>query len=65
VEALQHPTWGRIVQFRMDALRAYKYPMVRQVKEGARVRLTEADICMNSKSEFYQPRTVRVNCGER
>ena len=34
--------------------------MVRQVNEGARVRLTEADICMNSKSEFHQPGIVRV-----
>ena len=56
--SIQHG--GRIVQFRMDALRAYKYPMVRQVNEGARVRLTEADICMNSKSEFHQPCIVRV-----
>ena len=51
---------GRKVEFKMDALRAYKYPMVRQVNEGARVRLTDADICMNSKSEFHQPGIVRV-----
>ena len=65
---LKSPMWkhcsiqhgGRIVQ-----LGVYKYSEARQVNKGARVRLTEADICMNSKSEFYQPRTVRVNCGER
>ena len=34
--------------------------MVRQVNEGARVRLQKADICMNSKSEFHQPGIVRV-----
>ena len=34
--------------------------MVRQVNEGARVRLTKADMCMNSKSEFHQPGIVRV-----
>ena len=44
----------------MDALRSVKYPMVRQVNEGARVRLTKAHICMNSKSEFHQPGIVRV-----
>ena len=43
----------------IEGLRAYKYPMVRQVNEGARVRLTDADICMNSKSEFHQPGIVR------
>ena len=56
--SIQHE--GRKVQFKMDALRAFKYPMVRQVNEGARVRLTEADVCMNSKSEFHQPGIVRV-----
>ena len=50
----------RKVAFKMDALRSFKYPMVRQVNEGARVRLQEADICMNSKSEFHQPGIVRV-----
>ena len=39
----------------MDALRSFKYPMVRQVNEGARVRLSKFDICVNSKSEFHQP----------
>ena len=56
--SIQHG--GRKVAFRMDALRSFKYPMVRQVNEGARVRLTKADICMNSKSEFHQPGIVRV-----
>ena len=46
---------GRKVAFKMDALQSFKYLMVRQVNEGARVRLTEADISMNSKSEFHQP----------
>ena len=55
---LQHG--GRLVNFKMDALRAFKYAMVRQVNEGARVRLTKADMCMNSKSEFHQPGIVRV-----
>ena len=56
--SIQHG--GRKVGFKMDALRSFKYPMVRQVNEGARVRLTKADICMNSKSEFHQPGIVRV-----
>ena len=48
------------MDFKMDALRSFKYPMLRQVNEGARVRLQEADICMNSKSEFHQAGIVRV-----
>ena len=55
---LQHG--GRLACFKMDALRSFRYAMVRQVNEGARVRLTKADICMNSKSEFHQPGIVRV-----
>ena len=55
---IQHE--GRTVNFKMEALRSFEYPMVRQVNEGARVRLSKADICMNSKSEFHQPGIVRV-----
>ena len=55
--SIQHG--GRIVQFKMDALRAYKYPMMRQVNEGARLRLSGADICIKLKSEFYQPGIVK------
>ena len=55
---IQHE--GRKVQFKMDALRSFRYPMVRQVNEGARVRLSDFDICMKSKSEFHQPGIVRV-----
>ena len=55
---IQHE--GRKVQFKMDALRSFRYPMVRQVNEGARVRLSDFDICMNSKSEFHQSGIVRV-----
>ena len=51
---------GQQVSFKMDALRSFKHPMVRQVNEGARIKLTKADICMNSRSEFHQPSIVRV-----
>ena len=34
--------------------------MVRQVNEGATVRLTKADNCMNSNYEFHQPGIVRI-----
>ena len=44
----------------MEALRSFKYSMVRQINEGARVRLSKADTCMNSKSEFLQPGIVCV-----
>ena len=55
---IQHE--GRIVLFGLDALRTIRYPMVRQVNEGGRVRLSEFDICMNLKSELHQPGIVRV-----
>ena len=55
---IQHE--GTKVKFRMDALRSFRYPMVRQVNEGTRVRLRKFNICMNSKSEVHQPGIVRV-----
>ena len=51
---------GRVAIFKMDALRPSKYPMVRQVNEGARIKVYKTDICMNSKSEFHQPSIVRT-----
>ena len=51
---------GDKVKFKMDALRGFKYPMVRQVNEGARLRISKSNICMNSRSEFHQPAIVRV-----
>ena len=48
------------MNFKMDALRLFKYPMVRQVNKGARVRLSKAEINMNSKSEFHHPGIVHV-----
>ena len=56
--SIQHG--GKKVAFKIDALESFRYPMVRHVVEGARVRLTEADTCMNSKSEFHQQGKVRV-----
>ena len=32
-----------------------------EANEGAKVGLSKADICMNSKSKFHQPRIVPVN----
>ena len=49
--SIQHR--GNKVDFKMDALRSFNYPILRLVNEGARVRLQEADICMNSNSEFH------------
>ena len=56
---LIHPE-GRQVNFKMDALRPLKFPMVRQVNKGDRVRLTKAEIFKNSKYEFHQPGIVRI-----
>ena len=41
---IQHD--DRKVQFKMDALRPFRYPIVNQVNEGARVRDSKSDICM-------------------
>ena len=51
---------GRKVNFKMDVLKTFKHPLVRQNDEGVRVKCSKADILMNSKSEFYQPGIVRV-----
>ena len=48
--SIQHG--GRKVYFKMDALRSFKFPMVRQVNEGARVRLQKADICIIPRVNF-------------
>ena len=50
----------KIVKFKMSALRSFRYQMVRQVNEGARVWVSKADICINSKSDFHQPGVVRI-----
>ena len=51
---------GRKVHFRMDILKTFKYPLMRQNDEGVRVKCSKADILMNSRSEFHQPGIVRV-----
>ena len=44
----------------MICLKSFKTAFLRQINEGVRIACCEADICMNSKSEFHQPSIVRV-----
>jgi hypothetical protein len=46
--------------FKMDLLGIYKGCLQRQVAEGVEIRKSDADIIMNSKSQWEQPPIVRV-----
>ena len=49
----------RKVNFKMNVLKTFKHPLVRQNDEGVIVKFSRADILMNSKSEFHQLGIVR------
>ena len=51
---------SKLVKFRMVCLKSFKTALMRQINEGVRIACSRADICMNSKAEFYQPSIVRV-----
>ena len=48
------------VEFSMKVLGSFQSAMARQVNEGVRIKRSEADCLMNSKSEFHQHPVVRV-----
>ena len=51
---------GRVVDFKMTCLKSFKSSFIRQTNEGVRIVSSEADICMNSRTEFHQPSIIRV-----
>ena len=51
---------GEHVEFSMEVLQSFHSSMARQVNEGVRIKRSEADCLMNSKSEFHQHPVVRV-----
>ena len=51
---------GLKVKFKMICLKSFKTAFLRQINEGVRIACCEADMCMNSKSEFHQPSIVRL-----
>ena len=51
---------GQKVKLKMICLKSFETAFLRQINEGVRIAFCEADICMNSKSEFHQPSIVRV-----
>ena len=55
---LQHG--GLKVKFKMVCLKSFKTAFMRHINEGFRIACCQADICMNSKSEYQQPSIVRV-----
>ena len=48
------------VEFSMKVLGSFHSAMARQVNEGVRIKRSQADCLMNSKSEFHQHPVVRV-----
>ena len=46
--------------FTMKVLRSFSSCLERQVNEGVRITLSQAEEIMNSKKEFHQPPIVRV-----
>ena len=51
---------GLKVKFKMICLKSFKTAFLRQINEGVRIACCEADMFMNSKSEFHQPSIVKV-----
>ena len=48
------------VQFKVDVIRSYNKPLERQVREGVEIYNIDADIIMNSKIDYFQPRLRRL-----
>ena len=56
-----HPTdAGNPDIFRCSVVKTFKKPMYRQITEGVKIRNSQADILMNSRDEWIQPATVRL-----
>ena len=52
---------GRVnVKFSMKVSNRFRDPLTRQVNEGVRINRCEADITLNSKSEWHGPATARL-----
>ena len=56
---------GRLdVRYSMNVVRTFKEPLTRQVNEAVRMTRCEADVCLNSKSEWHSPVIVRLSIDE-
>ena len=52
---------GRMdVKYKMRVLQSFRDPLTRQVNEAVRIQQSNADILLNSKSEWFGPATVRL-----
>ena len=52
---------GRLdVKFSMKVANRFRDPLTRQVNEGVRIHNCEAEVSLNSKSEWHGPATVRL-----
>ena len=51
---------GEKVDFTMTALRSFRSCLKRQVNESVRISSSQADILLNSKSEFHQAPLTRL-----
>ena len=67
-EQQENPLWkhctlehgGEKVDFTMTALRSFRSCLKRQVNEAVRISSSQADILLNSKSEFHQAPLTRL-----
>ena len=60
----QHEHVGQSNEFQMAVLAKHRGCLGRQVEEAVRIRESEGEILLNSKSEFMQPHLIRVEIGE-
>ena len=58
--AVLHHEGSLDVAYSMKVVKSFREPLTRQVNEAVRMNRCEADICLNSKSEWHSPVIVRL-----
>ena len=58
--AISHHGGSLDVGYSMNVVRTFREPLTRQVNEAVRMNRCEADVCLNSKSEWHSPVIVRL-----
>ena len=57
----KHAQTGRLdVNYSMKVKTKFQDTLTRQVNEGVRISMCQAEISLNSKSEWHGPATVRL-----
>ena len=55
---------GEASDFKMTVLSKHRGCLSRQVEEAVRIRESENEVLLNSKSEFMQPHLIRIEIEE-